>query len=293
MTSRWIPVAGMALAAVALCAIACSRKSAGDEDAKPESAQPVAEVTVTQVARADISSMLTVTGTIAGLPNEDVKVSSLVPGRVAQMLVAEGDHASEGQALAKIDDRPFLDQIRQAEAGVEQAKANLENARLNRDRNENLFQRGIAARKEVEDARTQMALSEAAQHQADAALSLAKLQLSRTEVRSPLAGTVVKRLVSVGEQVDGTAATPIFEVASLTEVELFGNVPGVYLGKIRVKTCFSAALRPEKKWKTRARKWRLARRRSTRRTLPYRLPSCNCRAPRSGRRWPERSSSAW
>ena len=233
VTSQWTRVACAIVAAVALWTLACSHKSAG-EDAQSESAQPVAEVTVTHVARADISSMLTVTGTIAGLPNEDVKVSSLVPGRVAQMLVAEGDHVSEGQALAKIDDRPFLDQIRQAEAGVEQAKANLENARLNRDRNENLFQRGIAARKEVEDARTQMALSEAAQHQADAALSLAKLQLSRTEVRSPLAGTVVKRLVSVGEQVDGTAATPIFEVASLTEVELFGNVPGVYLGKIRV-----------------------------------------------------------
>lgn len=226
-------VAGTALAAGALCAIACSRKSAEGEDAKSESAEPVAEVTVTQVARADISSMLTVTGTIAGLPNQDVKVSSLVPGRVAQMLVAEGDHVSQGQVLAKIDDRPFLDQIQQAEAGVEQAKANVENARLNRDRNENLFQRGIAARKELEDARTQMAVSEAALRQAEAALSLAKLQLSRTEVRSPLAGTVVKRLVSVGEQVDGTAAAPIFEVANVTEVELFGNVPAVYLGKIR------------------------------------------------------------
>jgi membrane fusion protein (multidrug efflux system) len=79
-----------------------------------------------------------------------------------------------------------------------------------------------------------MALTEAGLRQADAALSLAKLQLSRTEVRSPLAGTVVKRLVSGGEQVDGTAATPIFEVANLTEVELFGSVPGVYLGEIRV-----------------------------------------------------------
>jgi membrane fusion protein (multidrug efflux system) len=225
-------VACAALAAIALGAVACSRKSAGD-DSQSESAPPVAEVTVTQVARADISSMLMVTGTIAGLPNQDVKVSSLVPGRVAQMLVAEGDHVSQGQVLAKIDDGPFLDQIRLAEAGVEHAKANLENARLNRDRNENLFQRGIAARKELEDARTQMALNEAEMRQAEATLSLAKLQLSRTEVRSPLAGTVVKRLVSVGEQVDGTAATPIFEVANLSEVELFGNVPGVYLGKIR------------------------------------------------------------
>jgi RND family efflux transporter MFP subunit len=194
----------------------------------------VAEVTVTRVERADISSALSVSGTIAALPNQDVRVSSLVPGRVARMMVAEGDHVKEGQALAKIEDRPFLDQIQQAEAAVEQAKANLENARLNRERNENLFQRGIAARKDLEDARTQASVNEAALRQAEATLALARLQLARTEARSPLDGTVVKRLVSVGEQVDGTAAQPLFQVANVAEVELFGNVPALYLEKIRV-----------------------------------------------------------
>jgi RND family efflux transporter MFP subunit len=194
----------------------------------------VAEVTVTRVERANISTTLSVSGTIAGLPNQDVRVSSLVPGRVARMLVAEGEDVLAAQVLAVIDNRPFQDQLQQAEASVEQAKANLENARLNRDRNENLFQRGIAARKELEDARTQVSVYEAALRQAEAALALARLQLARTEVRSPLAGTVVKRLVSVGEQVDGTAAQPLFEVANVREVELFGNVPALYLDRIRV-----------------------------------------------------------
>ena len=45
---------------------------------------------------------------------------------------------------------------------------------------------------------------------------------------------VVKRLLSAGEQVDGTAAQPVFEVANTSEVELFGNVPALYLNKIRV-----------------------------------------------------------
>src|SRR5208282_3910878 len=53
-------------------------------------------------------------------------------------------------------------------------------------------------------------------------------------VKSPLSGTVVKRLVSAGEQVDGTGAQPIFEIANTTEVELFGNVPAIYLPKIQV-----------------------------------------------------------
>ena len=214
---------------------ACSNKPRAESDGGADNpADAVTEVTVTRVERADMTTTLSVTGTVAALPNQDVRVSSLVPGRVARMMVAEGDRVRAGQILAKIDDRPLQDQAQQAQAAVEQARASLENARLNRDRNESLFQRGIAARKDLEDARTLSSVNEAASRQAEAALSLARLQLARTEVSSPLDGVVVKRLVSVGEQVDGTAAQPLFEVASVNEVELFGNVPAIYLQKIRV-----------------------------------------------------------
>src|SRR5205823_12141858 len=77
------------------CLLACSRKSAagGDEGDKAASAaDSAAEVTVTKVARADVTSALTVTGTIAALPNRDAKVSPLLQGRIAGMMVAEGDH---------------------------------------------------------------------------------------------------------------------------------------------------------------------------------------------------------
>lgn len=237
MNRRWSAQVSPSLAVIILLSLGCTRKSAAPEDESESSANPgttIAAVTVTRIERADINSILPVSGTIAGLPNQDVRVSSLVPGRLASMMVSEGDHVRAGQVLAKIEDRPFLDQIQQAEASVEQAKANLENARLNRERNENLFKRGIAARKDLEDARTQVSVNEAALRQAEATRALARLQVSRTEVHSPLDGTVVRRLVSVGEQVDGTAAQPLFEVANTREVELFGNVPALYLQRIRV-----------------------------------------------------------
>lgn len=220
----------------ALCLIACSQKpkAASEEEQPTPNAETVAEVTVTEVARENIRQMLTVTGTISALPNQDVKVSSLVPGRIATMLVAEGEGVSQSQILAKIDERSFLDQVRQAEAALSQAQANLENARLTRARNESLFERGIAARKDVEDARTQESVSRADVRKAEATLAIARLQLSRTDVRSPIEGTVIKRLANVGEQVDGTAGQPIFEVANFRQVELFGNVPAVYLSKIHV-----------------------------------------------------------
>ena len=216
--------------------LACSKQQAGDEGTdRPESpTKTIAEVTLTKVIRGDINSTLTISGTIAALPNQDVKVSALVPGRISAMMVAEGDQVKDGSVLAKIDDHSYRDQLQQAQASVEQANASLDNARLNRKRNADLVQRGIAARKDLEDAVTAERVAEAALKQAQAAVALARLQLSRTEVKSPLSGTVVKRLVSAGEQVDGTGTQPIFEVANTAEVELFGNVPAIYLQKIRV-----------------------------------------------------------
>jgi membrane fusion protein (multidrug efflux system) len=224
---------GVFLAALLLLAVGaagCSHSSAGSDE--ESSANAVAEVTLTKVERADITEMLTITGTIAALPNQDVRVSSLVAGRIAELSVAEGDRVSAGKIIARIDDRPFRDQLHQSEAAAAQARANLENSRLNRARDEDLFSRGIAARKEVEDVRTQEKVAEAGLRQAEAALSLVRLQLARTEIHAPLSGMVVKRYVNVGEQVDGTGTQPIVEVASSGEVELLGNVPAAYLRKI-------------------------------------------------------------
>jgi len=210
---------------------ACSRKST-DEDSN-SSANPTAYVTLTRVVRADISQNFSLTGTAAALPNRDVKVSALVPGRVAELRVAEGDAVNEGQALAKLDDRTYRDQLQQAEAAEQQAQANLENARLSHTRNEDLFQRGIVARKDLEDSRTQESVAAAALKQAQAALEIARLNVARTEILSPLNGMVAKRFVSVGEQVDGTAAQPVVEVANLREVEFLGNAPGGYLARMK------------------------------------------------------------
>jgi RND family efflux transporter MFP subunit len=95
-----------------------------------------------------------------------------------------------------------------------------------------LVERGIAARKDLEDARTQESVAAATLRQSEAALELARLQISRAQILSPLNGMVAKRFVSVGEQVDGTSAQPVVEVANLGEVELIGNLPASYMGRI-------------------------------------------------------------
>jgi RND family efflux transporter MFP subunit len=213
-----------------ISAVACEGKPA-EEEAHPAEVPTITADTAT-VARRTLVDEVAARGTITTVPNEDVKVSALVAGRVNTLRAAEGDSVTKGQVLAELDRQPLEDQRRQAAAAVEQAKAQLENARLNLQRNQQMFERGIAAGKEVEDARTALAAAQAALEQANAALSTANRNVERATVRSPISGQVVKRMVNVGEQVDGTAAQPIIEIANLDRVELAANVPAEHLGRI-------------------------------------------------------------
>jgi RND family efflux transporter MFP subunit len=210
---------------------ACGHK--GEDEAAESATVPTIVAGTGTVARRTLIEEITVRGAITARPNEDVKVSALVPGRVMSVTVAEGDAVRQGQVVASIDQRPIEEQRRQAAAALEQANAQIENAKANFDRMTQLFTKGIAAGKEVEDAKTQMASATAAREQATATLNTANLQLERTEVRAPIAGQVVKRMVSVGEQVDGTAGQPIVQIANLDRVEMAANVPADYL--VRVK----------------------------------------------------------
>ncbi len=217
---------------VATLAPACSGGAPAEDSTAAEVPTIVAEVG--KVTRQDLTRVLTLRGTIATRPNQDVKISALVAGRVMAVGVAEGDSVREGQIVAEIDPRQLVDQQRQARAAVAQANAALENGKANLDRTERLLERGIAAGKELEDARTQYAAAQAGVEQSQAALNTVDLQLSRTKIVSPISGQVVKRMVSVGEQVDGTAGQPVVEVANLSEVELAANLPSEEISQVRV-----------------------------------------------------------
>ena len=238
---RWTEKANMKnriLAGILLCALCGCNKPKADEKAGDDE-KPTPEVTLTKVERADLAQELMVSGNLAATPNHDAKVSALVPGRIARVLVTDGDEVKAGQALAEVESGPLQDAVHQAEAGVTQAKAGLENAKLSADRNEDLLKRGIAARKEVEDAHMQLSVTQAALKNAEAALSTAQTQLARAVIRAPFNGTVVKRFAGSGEQVDGTSATPILEIADISSLELLAAVPAARLSEIHSGETFA------------------------------------------------------
>jgi membrane fusion protein, multidrug efflux system len=205
---------------LALC-VSCHKKAEEDEDAAPDVSAANVEVDVATVQQGEMRQVVPVSGTLSALPDRDVKISALVPARVDQLLVIEGDTVSQGQILARLDSTTLEDQAKQA-------KAVFDNAKQNEEREKKLFERGISAGKEVEDAHKDFV-------SAEAAYNTAAVQLSRTVIRSPIAGNVAKRFVSVGEQVDGTPANPIVEVANFDPVELVANLPTSFLAAVHEK----------------------------------------------------------
>jgi RND family efflux transporter MFP subunit len=209
----------VALALVLACAC---RHAAEDHD---EDKPAAAAVTCRPVAPATIDDMIDVTGVIAPPPKVDAIVSSPIPGRVAQVVVEEGDHVADGAVLAVIEDPALGAGSLEARAGEDSARAQRVAADQEVIRQDRLVQAGIGARKDLDDARARQAAAVAELAAATARSGLAGAQLARRQVRAPRAGVVLHVYRKVGESVDGTGATPLAEVADLRVLELHAQVP--------------------------------------------------------------------
>jgi RND family efflux transporter MFP subunit len=203
------------ICSLALLLVACHKAEA------PEQAQPLA-VRAAVVEKGDIERRVAVTGTLAPPPGLDVKLAPLVPGRLAQVLVAEGDKVRKDQVLARLEATPLRDALSQAEAQLSQARAQATNSSVKLSRASQAFDAGVAAGQEVDDARLVQQSASASVHAAEAAVSTARNSLLRSELRAPFDGVVAKIYVPSGEPVDSSKT--VVEVARTEVLELRASV---------------------------------------------------------------------
>ncbi len=200
---------------------------------EPEEAPATAQVTCAPVEAAEIEERVEVSGVIAPPPKLDAVVSAPVPGRVAQVLVEEGDHVAAGALLAQIEDPALPAGSLEAKAGVAAAEAAKLAADQDVARQHRLVSIGIGASKDLDDAKARATAAAAELDAARARSGLARSQLARREIRAPRAGVVLHVYRRVGESVDGTSATPIAEVADVSVLELHAQALPAVLGRLR------------------------------------------------------------
>ncbi len=187
---------------------------------KEEKAEPPApvEVQLAKVTRADLTDWIEAAGTLDAPPGMDVKLGPLVAGRLAQVLVAEGDAVTKNQLLARLDPLPLRDAVAQAKAQLAQARAQEANAKGRLERSQKAFEVGVAARQEVDDGKLALESAQASALSAQAALSTASNHFGRSELRAPFAGVVAHVFVAPGEPLD--AGKPVVEVTRTNVLEL-------------------------------------------------------------------------
>ncbi|MFO0728148.1 MAG: efflux RND transporter periplasmic adaptor subunit [Myxococcota bacterium] len=201
------------------------------EEEEPESGPKL--VRCASLSQATVRDTIEVRGTVAPLADRDAVLAPEVIGRIEQVLVMEGDAVKKGQVVARIDDAVLQDNLRQARAALDRARAEEANTTTTLARVQRVFERGIAARQEVDDASAKDASAKAARAEAEAQLHQAERQVERASVKSPLAGTVLRVLRKTGELVDGTPATPVLEIADLSALELVAEVPAQDLVRLQ------------------------------------------------------------
>jgi cobalt-zinc-cadmium efflux system membrane fusion protein len=148
-------------------------------------------------------------------PEATSAVGSPIVGVVSEVLVERGDRVEAGQIIARLESSVQAAAVASARskarsaAEVGAAQANLEFARSREARASDLSGRQMIAQEMLDEARTQARL--AAQRLAQATterqiwreeLALAEARLAQHEIRAPIAGVVVDRLVEVGERVE-------------------------------------------------------------------------------------------
>ncbi len=197
--------------------------AAGCRHAEPEAPPAPRTVRCAPAQARQVRDSVELRGTVAPLPDRDAQIAAQVAGRILRVLVREGDAVTAGQAVARIDAAPLTDEAEQAEAARAKVAAERRNADATKARTERVFEHGIAARQEVDDAVTRAEAARAAEGEATAAARRARRQVDRAVLRSPLAGVVVRVMRRPGELVDGTPATPVLEVADPTRLEIVAD----------------------------------------------------------------------
>ena len=130
------------------------------------------------------------------------KIKPQVSGRITKICVKEGAHVKKGQPLIIIDQVPYQAAVRNAEAKVASAKAQLATARLNLEGKEELYRQHVVGNFDLNKARNAKAEAEGALAEAQADLETARNELSYTVVKSPSDGVLSMIEYRVGELVD-------------------------------------------------------------------------------------------
>ncbi|MEO7066768.1 MAG: efflux RND transporter periplasmic adaptor subunit [Rhodanobacter sp.] len=249
-----LPLALLTLALAATLALGgCSSKPDQADSKTPAAATTPQNVTMTDAQRKHIKlftvqsttyrKTVQANGIVDFDQNQATSVVAAFSGPVTRLLVAPGDKVKQGQALAIVDSPDFA----QAVGAYRKSLIAAKNAKRLADMDQDLVKNDGIAQREAAQAQTD-AVGAVADR--DAALQTLKalsvdpqtikdIQAGRDvghvqgTIRSPIAGTVAERLITVGQLLQA-GSTPCFTIANLSQVWVMAQIFGPDLTTLNV-----------------------------------------------------------
>ncbi|MGB5338894.1 MAG: efflux RND transporter periplasmic adaptor subunit [Gammaproteobacteria bacterium] len=208
--------------------------------------EAVAQYSQAQVRRADITEVVSATGTLS--PINTVLVGSQVSGTIQQLYADFNDQVKQGQVIAQIDPAIFTAKRAEAQANLKNAEAARDKAwigvldsKREYERQAGLQQKKLVAESVVDAARFayQVAQGEhqvkaASVAQTRAALEREQVNLDYTRIAAPIDGVVISRDVDVGQTVAASLQAPtLFTIANdLTRMRVEADVDEAFIGQV-------------------------------------------------------------
>jgi RND family efflux transporter MFP subunit len=220
--------------AVVLAAPGACRKGGSDPAAAVKPA--ATPVKVLKAVRRPIAEKLTYTGTLE--PWQKINITPENAGKVARILVEEGQAVQAGQLLAELDTESVRLQLQQAEAGRAVAEANLANVTKNMERMERLRKDKAVSDQQYEQVKLGFDAAKAQLDQARAAVALARHYLDTSIMKAPWSGVVASKNAQVGDVINPmmggfSPASGVLTLMDFSRVKIVLEVGPGEIGRIR------------------------------------------------------------
>jgi len=159
-----------------------------------------------------ITQRINATGAVS--PVVQVAVGTQVSGVISALYVDYNSIVKKGQLIAQIDPTIWETQLRDAEAGLERAKATMDDAKRQYDRARRLAAEKLLSDQDLEARLVAHQTSLASFENAKASLARARANLGYCNITAPVDGVVISRLADVGQTVAASFSTPnLFQIA--------------------------------------------------------------------------------
>jgi RND family efflux transporter MFP subunit len=165
-----------------------------------------------------------------------VQLVARVAGYLEQVLFRDGQLVKKGQPLFVIQRNTYQNNLQQAEAAIQQYKAQLEYAEAQFTRYTNLAQNKAASQSDIDNWHYQRDLAQANLRAAEAQRDLAVLNLSYTDVRAPFDGRIDRRLKDPGNLVGSDGNTVLAQINQVDPTYVYFNISDLDLARLLKRT---------------------------------------------------------